>query len=65
MGALSATKRLARVPEVLMAQIKVESEQFAARLTTVEAREGFHGVSPNASTAGLSETLRKLTAAKS
>jgi enoyl-CoA hydratase/carnithine racemase len=40
-GAVSATKRLMRNPEVLMAQIKAESEQFAARLTTMEAREAF------------------------
>ena len=30
-----------RNPELLMAQIKAESEQFAARLKTVEAREAF------------------------
>jgi enoyl-CoA hydratase/carnithine racemase len=40
-GAVSATKRLMRNPELLLAQIKAESEQFAARLTTVEAREAF------------------------
>jgi enoyl-CoA hydratase/carnithine racemase len=40
-GAVSATKRLMRNPEVLMAQIKAESEQFAARLKTIEAREAF------------------------
>src|SRR6201988_1951060 len=40
-GAISTTKRLMRNPEVLMAQIKAESEQFAARLKTVEAREAF------------------------
>ena len=40
-GAISATKRLMRNPELLMAQIKAESEQFAARLQTVEAREAF------------------------
>ena len=40
-GAVSATKRLMRNPELLMAQIKAESEQFAARLKTVEAREAF------------------------
>src|SRR5689334_8601781 len=40
-GAVSTTKRLMRNPEVLMAQIKVESEQFAARLKTMEAREAF------------------------
>jgi len=40
-GAVSTTKRLMRNPEVLMAQILAESEQFAARLNTVEAREAF------------------------
>jgi enoyl-CoA hydratase/carnithine racemase len=40
-GAVSATKRLMRNPEVLMAQIRAESEQFVARLKTVEAREAF------------------------
>ena len=30
-----------RNPELLLAQIKAESEQFAARLKTVEAREAF------------------------
>jgi enoyl-CoA hydratase/carnithine racemase len=40
-GAVSTTKRLMRNPEVLMAQIKAEGEQFAARLKTVEAREAF------------------------
>jgi enoyl-CoA hydratase/carnithine racemase len=40
-GAVSTTKRLMRNPELLMAQIKAESEQFAARLKTVEAREAF------------------------
>ena len=35
------TKRLMRNPEVLMAQILAESEQFAKRLQTVEAREAF------------------------
>ena len=40
-GAVSATKRLMRDPDVLMAQIKAESEQFAARLKSVEAREAF------------------------
>ncbi|MEH2525788.1 MULTISPECIES: enoyl-CoA hydratase [unclassified Bradyrhizobium] len=40
-GAVSATKRLMRNPELLMAQINAESEQFAARLKTVEAREAF------------------------
>src|SRR3982750_3944923 len=36
-GAVSTTKRLMRNPEVLMAQIKAESAQFAARLQTAEA----------------------------
>jgi enoyl-CoA hydratase/carnithine racemase len=40
-GAVSATKRLMRSPELLLAQMKAESEQFAARLTTAEAREAF------------------------
>ena len=40
-GAVSATKRLMRNPEVLMAQIRSETEQFVARLQTVEAREAF------------------------
>jgi len=40
-GAVSTTKRLMRNPEVLMAQILAESEQFAKRLTTLEAREAF------------------------
>lgn len=40
-GAVSTTKRLMRNPEILMAQIKIESEQFAARLKTMEAREAF------------------------
>jgi len=40
-GAVSTTKRLMRNPEVLMTQIKAESEQFAARLKTLEAREAF------------------------
>jgi enoyl-CoA hydratase/carnithine racemase len=40
-GAVSTTKRLMRNPEVLMAQIKAESTQFAARLQTAEAREAF------------------------
>jgi enoyl-CoA hydratase/carnithine racemase len=40
-GALGATKRLMRNPELLLGQIKAESEQFAARLTTPEAREAF------------------------
>ena len=40
-GALGMTKRLMRNPEVLMAQIVAESERFAERLKTVEAREAF------------------------
>lgn len=40
-GALGTTKRLMRNPEVLMAQILAESERFAERLKTVEAREAF------------------------
>jgi enoyl-CoA hydratase/carnithine racemase len=41
MGSLAATKRLMRNPEVLTAQIAAESECFAERLTTAEAREAF------------------------
>jgi enoyl-CoA hydratase/carnithine racemase len=40
-GSLAATKRLMRNPEILMAQIAAESECFAERLTTAEAREAF------------------------
>jgi enoyl-CoA hydratase/carnithine racemase len=40
-GAVSATKRLMRDPEVLMAQIRAESERFAEQLKTLEAREAF------------------------
>ena len=40
-GAVSTTKRLMRNPELLMAQILAESEQFAERLQTDEAREAF------------------------
>lgn len=40
-GALGMTKRLMRNPEVLMAQILAESERFAERLKTAEAREAF------------------------
>lgn len=40
-GAVSTTKRLMRNPEVLMTQIRAESEQFAKRLQTAEAREAF------------------------
>ena len=40
-GSLAATKRLMRSPEALTAQIEAESERFAERLTTAEAREAF------------------------
>src|SRR5437667_3165198 len=40
-GAVSVTKRLMRNSDALMAQIKAESERFAERLKTVEAREAF------------------------
>jgi enoyl-CoA hydratase/carnithine racemase len=40
-GAISATKRLMRNPELLLGQIAAESGKFAERLTTVEAREAF------------------------
>jgi enoyl-CoA hydratase/carnithine racemase len=40
-GAVSTTKRLMRNPELLMAQILAESEQFAKRRQTNEAREAF------------------------
>ncbi len=40
-GAISATKRLMRSPELLLGQIAAESARFAERLTTVEAREAF------------------------
>ena len=40
-GAVSTTKRLMRNPEVLMTQILAESERFAERLKTMEAREAF------------------------
>jgi enoyl-CoA hydratase/carnithine racemase len=40
-GSLSATKRLMRNADVLTAQIGAESECFAARLSTAEAREAF------------------------
>ena len=40
-GAISITKRLMRNPELLIAQIVAESERFAERLKTVEAREAF------------------------
>ena len=40
-GSLAATKRLMRNAEVLTAQIGAESQIFAERLTTAEAREAF------------------------
>jgi enoyl-CoA hydratase/carnithine racemase len=40
-GSLAATKRLMRNPEVLSAQLDAESESFAQRLNTEEAREAF------------------------
>jgi enoyl-CoA hydratase/carnithine racemase len=40
-GSLAATKRLMRNAEVLAAQIGAESECFAERLATAEAREAF------------------------
>jgi enoyl-CoA hydratase/carnithine racemase len=40
-GALATTKRLMRKADVLAAQVAVESEQFALRLKTAEAREAF------------------------
>ncbi len=40
-GSLAATKRLMRNPAALTAQIEAESERFAERLTTAEAREAF------------------------
>jgi len=40
-GAVSATKRLMRNSEVLMAQVLAESERFVERLKTMEAREAF------------------------
>jgi enoyl-CoA hydratase/carnithine racemase len=40
-GSLAATKRLMRNPAALTAQIAAESERFAERLTTAEAREAF------------------------
>ena len=40
-GAVSATKRLMRNPEMLMAQMQAETEQFVARLKSIEAREAF------------------------
>jgi enoyl-CoA hydratase/carnithine racemase len=40
-GALTATKKLMRNGEVLVAQMQAEGEQFAQRLRTAEAREAF------------------------
>ncbi|MBI5321806.1 enoyl-CoA hydratase [Bradyrhizobium sp.] len=40
-GSLAATKQLMRNPAALTAQIDAESERFAARLNTAEAREAF------------------------
>jgi len=40
-GAVSITKRLMRNPELLMTQIRAESERFSERLKTAEAREAF------------------------
>jgi enoyl-CoA hydratase/carnithine racemase len=40
-GALTATKKLMRNGEALVAQMNAESEQFAQRLRTAEAREAF------------------------
>jgi enoyl-CoA hydratase/carnithine racemase len=40
-GAVSITKRLMRNPDMLMAQIRAESDKFAERLKTAEAREAF------------------------
>jgi enoyl-CoA hydratase/carnithine racemase len=40
-GSLATTKWLMRNPEILTAQIAAESECFAERLTTAEAREAF------------------------
>jgi enoyl-CoA hydratase/carnithine racemase len=40
-GSLAATKRLMRNAEVLTAQIGAESQIFAERLKTAEAREAF------------------------
>ena len=40
-GAVSATKRLMRNPDELMARIQTESAEFKARLSTAEAREAF------------------------
>ena len=40
-GALTATKRLMRNADTLLAQMAAEGEQFAQRLRTAEAREAF------------------------
>jgi len=40
-GALTATKKLMRNGEALVAQMQAEGEQFARRLRTAEAREAF------------------------
>ncbi|MCW5701278.1 MAG: enoyl-CoA hydratase [Xanthobacteraceae bacterium] len=40
-GSLAATKKLMRNPAPLVAQIDAESQHFAARLKTAEAREAF------------------------
>ena len=40
-GSLSTTKKLMRNATVLLAQIGAESERFAERLQTAEAREAF------------------------
>ena len=40
-GAVSTTKRLMRNPELLKTQILAETERFAERLKTMEAREAF------------------------
>ena len=40
-GSVSATKRLMRNPETLLAQIHAEGERFEERLKTKEAREAF------------------------
>jgi enoyl-CoA hydratase/carnithine racemase len=40
-GALTATKKLMRDGEALVAQMNAESEHFARRLRTAEAREAF------------------------
>lgn len=40
-GALVTTKKMMRDAELVLARMKVEGEQFVARLTTAEAREAF------------------------